>query len=163
MFFDYKFYETTLVCSPQSSFRLINQQQRFVYYYIVLTCENAQFEASERERFYHFLAGTTRAAGGAPEAVGGKDDKIHLLIGFDSLVGTPADFIRRLKLLSAGWARKKTGAADFAWSEKVQAITIGESQRERVRRRIFNQNESRAGESCFAPRTRRIKVAAASV
>ncbi|HEX8398218.1 MAG TPA: hypothetical protein VF644_12380 [Pyrinomonadaceae bacterium] len=113
-----------------------------------------------REKFYNFLAGTICTAGGMPEAIGGSGGEIHLLIGFDSFDTTPADFIRRLKLLSASWARKKTGATDFAWSEKVQAITISESQRERVRRRIFNQNNRREGVNCSALETLQISVAA---
>lgn len=160
MFSDCRFYETTLACSPKSSLRLLNQKKPLLYYYIVLNCENAQFEVDMREKFYNFLAGTICTAGGMPEAIGGSGGEIHLLIGFDSFDTTPADFIRRLKLLSASWARKKTGATDFAWSEKVQAITISESQRERVRRRIFNQNNRREGVNCSALETLQISVAA---
>ena len=163
MLSDYMFCETTLACSPQSSFRLINQQKPFFYYYIVLTCVNTQFETDARDRFYNFLAGTIRAAGGAPEAIGGSGDEIHLLVGFDSFEMPPADFIRRLKLLSASWARKKTDAVDFAWSEKVQAITVGESQRERVRRRIFNQNKRYDGVNYFVQETLRISVCARAI
>ena len=160
MFFDYGFCETTLACSPQSSFRLINQQKPFLYYYVVLTCVNAQFETDERERFYNFLGGTIRAAGGAPEAIGGTANEIQMLVGFDSLSVPPDDFIRRLKLLSASWARRKTKAADFAWSEKVSAITIGEAQRERVRCRIFSQAKRLSNANRFSPGTRQITVAA---
>jgi hypothetical protein len=162
MFSDYRFYETTLACSTKSSLRLLNQKRPLLYYYIVLTCVNAQFETAAREKFYNFLAGTIRTAGGAPEAIGSNGREIHLLVGFDSFDTAPADFIRRLKLLSASWARKKIGATDFAWSEKVQAITISESQRERVRRRIFNQNNRRADVNCCVPETLQISVAAAS-
>jgi hypothetical protein len=160
MFSDYSFYETTLACSPISSLRLLNQKKPLLYYYIVLTCVNAQFDEAGREKFYNFLAGTICAADGTPEAIGGNEGEIHLLVGFDSFDTTPADFIRRLKLLSASWARKKTGATNFTWSEKVQAITIGESQRERVRRRIFNQNNLHAGVNCSARETLQISVAA---
>ena len=160
MFSDSRFYETTLACSPKSSLRLLNQKKPLLYYYIVLTCVNAQFDEAAREKFYNFLAGTICAAGGTPEAIGSNEGEIHLLVGFDSFETTPADFIRRLKLLSASWARKKTGATDFAWSEKVQAITISESQRERVRRRIFNQNNRREGVNCSALETLQISVAA---
>ena len=160
MFSDYRFYETTLACSTKSSLRLLNQEKPLLYYYIVLTCVNAQFDEAAREKFYNFLAGTICAADGTPEAICGNEGEIHLLVGFDSFDTTPADFIRRLKLLSASWARKKTCATDFAWSEKVQAITISESQRERVRRRIFNQNNQHADVNCSALETLQISVAA---
>lgn len=144
MISDYRFCETTVVCSPQSILRLIEQKKPSLYFHIVLSTENARFESAAREKFYNFLGGTIRAAGAAPEAIGGSDDEIHLLIGFDSIDAQPSNFIRRLKLLSASWARKKTDAADFAWKESFQAFTIGESQREHVRRRIFNQTKRRA-------------------
>lgn len=160
MFSDYRLDETTLACSTKSSLRLLDQKKPLLYYYIVLTCVNAQFDEAAREKFYNFLAGTICAAGGTPEAISGNEGEIHLLVGFDSFDTTPADFIRRLKLLSASWARKKTGATDFAWSEKVQAITISESQRERVRRRIFNQNNQHADVNCSALETLQISVAA---
>lgn len=163
MLSEYRFCETTLACSPQSALRLLGQKKPFFYYYIVLTCVNAQFEIAERDRFYNFLGGTIRAAGGAPEAVGGSREEIHLLVGFDSFEMLPADFIRRLKLLSASWARRKTAAADFAWSEKVQAITVGESQRERVRQRIFNQYKLYDGVNYSADETLQISVAAMAV
>jgi hypothetical protein len=157
---DSRFYETTLDCSTKSLLQLLNQKKPLLYYYIILTAENAQFETAARERFYNFLAGTILTGGGLPEAIGGSECEIHLLIGFDSFDTAPADFIRRLKLLSASWAQKKTGATDFAWSEKVQAITISESQRERVRRRIFDQNTPRAGVTRSALETLQISVAA---
>ncbi|MDQ4120467.1 MAG: transposase [Acidobacteriota bacterium] len=162
MFSDSKFYETTVVCSPQSALRLINQKNPLLYFYIVLTAENARFKPAAREKFNSFLAATICATGGLPEAVGGKDDKIHLLVAFNSIDTQPADFIRRLKLLSANWARRKTDATDFAWSEKVQAITIGDAQRERVRRRILNQSKPLqvSGGNLAALETQRIYRAA---
>jgi len=163
MFSEYRFYETTLACSPKSSLRLLNQKKPYLYYYIVLTADNAEFETEAREKFYNFLAGTIRTGGGAPEAIGGNGSEIHLLIGLDSLAAKPADFVRRLKLLSASWAQRKIGAIDFAWSEKVQAIAISESQRERVRRRIFAQNNRRLSENCSALETLQTNVAAMAV
>lgn len=163
MFSEYRFYETTVACSPKSSLRLINQKKPYLYYYIVLTAENAGFETAERAKFYNFLAGTIRTAGGAPEAIGGGANEFHLLVAFDSSHAAPADFIRRLKLLSASWAQRKIGAIDFAWSEKFQAITISESQRERVRQRIFNQDNRRFSETRSVLETRQITISAMAV
>jgi REP element-mobilizing transposase RayT len=133
-------YTETVVCSPLSVQRIVNQQTASLHYHIVLNvAENIRFDGVRREELYNFLAGAVRLSGGTAEALGGTNE-IHLLVGlnsFDSL----ADLVRRIKLLSENWMKRKKGAENFAWRNDFTVFTVSLSQCERVRRYIFNQTK----------------------
>ena len=133
-------YTETVVCSPLSVQRIVNQQTASLHYHIVLNvAENIRFDGVRREELYNFLAGAVRASGGAAEALG-RTNEIHLLVRLKS-IDSLADFVRRIKLLSENWMKRKKDAGNFSWRCDFTAFTVSLSQRDRVRRYIFNQTK----------------------
>jgi len=51
-----------------------------------------------------------------------------------------SEFLSKLKSGSSGWAKRQT-AGKFGWQARFGAFTVSESQVERVRRYIRNQEE----------------------
>jgi REP element-mobilizing transposase RayT len=79
-----------------------------------------------RKKIYRFLANCVEVLQGSVEAIGGKNEQIHLLVTLD-LAHNPADFARRIKLMSTAWAKRHLSANDFAWFEE-EISTVSHSQ-----------------------------------
>ena len=86
-------------------------------------------EADRRRKFFGFIFGCTQNLLGTIETVGGRGDSMHLLVRLDSSQ-TPADFIKKIKLFSAAWARRKFDLPDFRWlDEEVSTVSRSECRR----------------------------------
>lgn len=92
-----------------------------------------------RTDMHKYLGGTVRGLGGVPIEINGVADHVHLLVKIKPVISV-SDFLRDLKSSSSGWARKKT-AGRFAWQTRYGAFTVSESQVDRVRLYIRNQEE----------------------
>jgi putative transposase len=111
-----------------------------LHYHIVFSTKDRQaFIASDwRERLHEYMGGTVRGLGGVPEAVGGVDDHVHLLVGLRA-THTLADFVRDLKKADTAWVRDEIREPAFAWQEGYGAFTVSPTARKAVTGYIQNQ------------------------
>ncbi len=109
-----------------------------LYHIVYATKERAPLITEDlRPRLHEYLGGTVRGLGGIALEVGGTDDHVHLLVKLPPNVAV-SEFLSKLKANSSGWAKRQTGG-QFAWQGRYGAFTVSESQVERVRRYIRNQ------------------------
>jgi putative transposase len=91
------------------------------------------------ERVHAYLGGIIRNQGGVPEAVGGVEDHVHLLLGLKTTHWI-ADVTRDLKKDSSNWITE-TFERNFAWQEGYAVFTVSASNVEAVRAYIGRQEE----------------------
>ena len=92
-----------------------------------------------RPRLHGYLGGTVRGIEGVPLEINGTADHVHLLVRIKPVISVSA-FMSKLKSGSSGWAKRQT-LGRFAWQARFGGFTVSESQVERVRRYIRNQQE----------------------
>jgi putative transposase len=86
------------------------------YHVVFSTKERRPFIRTEwRARLHEYLGGTIRGLGGVPEAIGGVEDHVHLLISLKT-TDAPADLVPELKKASSVWAAENHGSS-FGWQE----------------------------------------------
>ncbi|CAN5280420.1 IS200/IS605 family transposase [soil metagenome] len=90
-----------------------------------------------RPRFHQYMGGIVRGLGGIALAIGGIEDHVHLLIKLKA-TSRLSDMIRDLKSNSSTWA-KENGISKFAWQRRYGAFTVSESQIDKVRIYIRDQ------------------------
>jgi putative transposase len=93
-----------------------------------------------RARLHEYLGGLIRAAEGVPEATGGTNDHVHLLIGLHA-TRTLSAFMQDIKQGSSRWFHESIGVKRFAWQQGYRAFTVSESNRDSVKEYIANQAE----------------------
>jgi len=90
-------------------------------------------------RLYDYLGGAIRSEGGIAIIINGCNDHVHILAKLrqDKAV---ADVLRSMKANSSAWIHRTfSRSADFAWQGGYGAFTVSESQVEKVRQYIANQ------------------------
>jgi len=92
-----------------------------------------------RPRLHEYLGGIVRGIGGVALEINGTIDHVHLLVRIKPVISV-SEFLSKLKSSSSGWAKRQT-AGRFAWQARFGGFTVSESQVERVRRYIRNQEE----------------------
>ena len=112
-----------------------------LHYHIVFSTKDRRpFIRSEwRCRLHEYLGGTIRGLHGIPEAIGGVEDHVHILVGLRA-THCLADFVRELKKASSIWAQAN-GDSEFGWQDGYAAFTVSATSIEPVRRYIANQEE----------------------
>jgi putative transposase len=111
-----------------------------LYHIVYATKERAPLITKTlRPRLHEYLGGTVRGLGGIALEINGTNDHVHILAKLGPTISV-SEFLSKLKSGSSGWARRKT-AGRFAWQARFAAFTVSESQVERVRRYIRNQEE----------------------
>lgn len=84
---------------------------------------------------------------GVPLAVGGIEDRVHMLIGLRST--HRLDYVARdVKSGSSSWAHDHLGRKKFDWQPGYFGTTVSRSQIERVMRYVLNQEEHHK-KQCF--------------
>ena len=112
-----------------------------LHYHIVFSTKERRplLRDSWRAKMHEYLGGTVRGLGGIPEAVGGVEDHVHLLVGLRA-THCLADFMQELKKASSTWAAEQHDQ-DFRWQEGYAAFTVSWTHREPVRNYIATQEE----------------------
>ena len=111
-----------------------------LYHFVFATKDRLPLLTSKiRPRLYEYLGGTVRGLDGTALEIGGIEDHIHLLAKLRQDIAV-AEFIKKLKSNSSRWVRR-TLRKDFGWQEGYGGFTVSESQMERVRQYIRNQEE----------------------
>ncbi len=90
-----------------------------------------------RPRLHEYLGGTVRGLGGIALEINGTNDHVHVLARVRPTISV-SEFLSKLKSGSSGWAKRQTNGR-FGWQARFGAFTVSESQVERVRRYIRNQ------------------------
>lgn len=92
-----------------------------------------------RPRLWEYLGGAVRGEGGIPILVGGMADHVHLLVTLRQDRAL-SDLLRQIKSNSSGWLHDTfPTAATFRWQAGYGAFTVSQSQVDKVRRYIANQ------------------------
>ncbi len=113
-----------------------------LHYHVVFGIKDHKpvMNATWRPRLHAYLGGLVKTLGGMPEAIGGAEDHVHLLIGLRA-THCLADAMRELKTVSSRWVHEQIQIPAFAWQEGYGAFTVSPSQCETVRRYIEGQEE----------------------
>ena len=90
-----------------------------------------------RPDLHRFLGGLVKNLHGTPLEINGVTDHVHVLARIKPVISI-SEFLSKLKSQSSGWANRKTGGR-FKWQVKYGAFTVSQSQVERVRKYIRNQ------------------------
>jgi REP-associated tyrosine transposase len=93
-----------------------------------------------RDRLHAYLGGIVRDLGGFPEAVGGVEDHVHLLVGLraNQLL---SEVVKEIKTSSSKWVHQELEKPLFSWQEGYGAFTVSPSQRKNVMEYIARQEE----------------------
>jgi putative transposase len=111
-------------------------------YHLVFSTKNRQplIDETWRPRLYEYLGGSIRGLGGVALEIGGIVDHVHILARLrqDRAV---SDILRDLKANASRWINESglLRSGRFAWQQGYGAFTVSESQVEKVRRYIRNQ------------------------
>ena len=110
-------------------------------YHIVFSTKDRRVWLDEETspRLYDYLGGAIRSEGGIAIIINGCNDHVHILAKLrqDKAV---ADVLRSMKANSSAWIHRTfSRSADFAWQGGYGAFTVSESQVEKVRQYIANQ------------------------
>lgn len=111
-----------------------------LYHIVYATKERAPLITKTlRPRLHEYLGGITRGLGGIALEVNGTNDHVHVLAKLAPTISV-SEFMKKLKSNSSGWGRRQMNGR-FAWQARFAAFTVSESQVERVRQYIRNQEE----------------------
>src|SRR6266571_8409400 len=111
-----------------------------LYHIVYATKERAPLITKTlRPRLHEYLGGTVRGLEGIAIEINGTEDHVHVLAKIRPTISV-SEFLSKLKSGSSGWAKRQTSGR-FGWQARFAAFTVSESQVERVRRYIRNQEE----------------------
>jgi putative transposase len=109
-----------------------------LYHIVFATKERAPLITDElRPRLHGYLGGIVRGLDGTALEVNGMADHGHILARLRPTTSL-SEFMSKLKSNSSGWAKRETRER-FAWQARFAAFTVSESQVDRVRQYIRNQ------------------------
>jgi REP element-mobilizing transposase RayT len=91
-----------------------------------------------QENLYPYIGGIIRGEKGAPIAIGGTKDHIHILAEFPASISV-SDMLRRIKGNSSKWIKDK--GRPFAWQRGYAAFSVSQSLADRVKTYIQGQEE----------------------
>lgn len=90
-------------------------------------------------RVHEYLGGTIRGLGGAPLAIGGMPDHVHILAGLRQDIAL-SDMLRQLKAGTSTWLHREIASlAGFSWQAGYAAFTVSRSNVVRVQTYIRSQ------------------------
>ena len=112
-------------------------------YHLVFSTKERQpwLEQSLRPALWDCLGGIIKAEGGIPLIINGVEDHVHILTKLrpDKSV---SNILSDLKSRSSGWVhRTHPNLEAFAWQTGYGAFTVSQSQVEKIRTYIHNQEE----------------------
>jgi hypothetical protein len=121
----------TRVLAFQKPARAAENVSRLFYHLVFKSNKSLDaMDAGRRRKFFGFIFGCTQGLQGEIESIGGAGNGIQILVSLKS-TQTPADFVKKLKLFSSVWAKRKLNLPDFVWSD-VEVSTVSHSQRWQV-------------------------------
>ena len=111
-----------------------------IYHIVYATKERAPLITEVlRPRLHRYLGGTVGKLGGIGLEINGTSDHVHVVAKLPPTISV-SDFLSKLKSGSSGWAKRQTKGR-FAWQARYGAFTVSESQVNRVRQYVRNQEK----------------------
>ena len=110
-------------------------------YHIVFSTKGRQplLTTDIRPRLFDYVGGAIHSEGGAPISINGVADHIHLLVTLRQDKAL-SDVLRTIKANSSGWIHRTfAGLEGFAWQNGYGAFSVSQSQVERAKYYIANQ------------------------
>jgi putative transposase len=112
-----------------------------LHFHIVFSTKDRHpFIKDERARLHEYLGGLVRAADGIPEAIGGTEDHVHLLVS-SRATHALSGFVQDIKQTSSRWVHETIGVKNFAWQPGYGAFTVSVSNCDAVEEYIGKQVE----------------------
>lgn len=93
-----------------------------------------------RDRLFAYMGGTLKGMKCHPEAIGGVEDHVHILVGIPA-TACVSDVVRDLKRASNSWIHDIIGVADFQWQVGYAALSANANGRDGLHRYINGQEE----------------------
>ncbi len=90
-----------------------------------------------RPDLHRYLGGLVNRLHGTPLEINGMADHVHVLARIKPVVSI-SEFLGKFKSVSSGWANRQTRGR-FKWQVKYGAFSVSQSQVERAREYIRNQ------------------------
>ena len=112
-----------------------------LHYHIVFSTSNrtAQIKDTIQNRLFQYIGGMVKKLGGHGATVGGMSDHIHLLANLPPTICV-SDAVRKIKACSSKWIHETFPAfEDLTWQPGYSAFSVSESNMEKVRQYIVNQ------------------------
>jgi putative transposase len=110
----------------------------FLYHIIFATKDRQPIIQNEWKKDLHaYLGGIVKNFEGVPIEINGIADHVHLLVRLQPKISF-SNFMRELKASSSKWIRQNY-FPKFGWQSRFGAFTVSESQVEKVRKYIRNQ------------------------
>jgi REP element-mobilizing transposase RayT len=115
-----------------------------IYLHIVFSTKHRQsyfHDVAFASELHAYLAGICKKQDCFPKHVGGHIDHVHLLCSL-SRRKTVADLVRELKTGASTWIKtQRNDLRDFHWQDGYGVFSVSQSQMEKVKEYIDNQNE----------------------
>ena len=109
-----------------------------LYHIVYATKERAPLITSDlKVRLHEYLGGIVNGLDCTPIEINGMAEHVHLLVKIRPTISV-SDFLSKLKSSSSNWAKRQTRGR-FAWQTRYAAFTVSESQVDRVRQYIRDQ------------------------
>lgn len=94
-----------------------------------------------REALHAYLGGISKQLDCTPIQIGGVEDHVHVLARFCRTL-TQAEWVKELKRVSNAWLKERGREFDnFEWQGGYAAFSVSQSNLERVKQYIANQEE----------------------
>jgi REP element-mobilizing transposase RayT len=111
-----------------------------LYHIVYATKERAPFITSDlKSRLHGYLGGIVKGLGGVPIEINGMSEHVHLLVKIRPTIAV-SNFLSKLKSSSSSWGKSETKGR-FGWQAEYGAFTVSESQVDRVRQYIRDQEK----------------------
>jgi REP element-mobilizing transposase RayT len=113
-----------------------------LHYHIVFSTKERRAMIGDewRPKLYAFLGGAVKVLGGVPEAIGGTNDRVHLLIGLRA-THYLANVVKDIKTSSSRWIHAEIRNNLSAWQIGYGAFTVSVSNLEKVENYILKQEK----------------------
>jgi putative transposase len=129
-----------------------------VYIHLVFsTKERKPFlrDSETRIALHAYLGGISKTLECPPIIVGGVEDHVHILARFARAI-TQAEWVKELKRVSGLWLKEKGSPySDFQWQGGYACFSVSESDLERVKKYIADQ-EKHHGKMSFQDEMRNL-------
>ena len=127
---------------PEGRWNAMSSTHLSLHYHLIFGTRNREpwIAPTWRSRLHAYLGGILSSLDAIPEAIGGVEDHVHILVGLRA-THTLAPVLRELKASSSRWVHEEIHLQEFAWQEGYGAFTVSASQREGVRAYILGQEE----------------------
>lgn len=118
--------ETTIIATKILAFQkpLVSRENTSGLYYLVFRTDDDlnSIDEIERRKFYNFIFGCVQTLHGKVKSIDGKSDSVEMLIKLNP-AERPADFVKKTKLITSTWVRRKLNLPQFTWND-VEVSTV---------------------------------------